>query len=145
MPKASAKMERTIVCLIGPTAVGKTEVALQLAGRIGAEIISCDSMQVYKGIDIASSKPTKRQRKEVPHHLVDVASPCRQYNAARFRTSCLKIIDDIHKRGNQPLIVAGTGLYLRTLLDGLFTGPGQSVQLRKRFYQQAKKYGLARL
>ncbi|MBU3933091.1 MAG: tRNA (adenosine(37)-N6)-dimethylallyltransferase MiaA [Candidatus Omnitrophica bacterium] len=143
MPKAKAK--KPLICLIGPTAVGKTEVALQLAKRIRAEIISCDSMQVYKGIDIASSKPTKRQRKEVPHHLIDVASPCRQYNAARFRTSCLKIIGDIHKRGNLPLIVAGTGLYLRALLDGLFTGPGQSAQLRRRFYQQAKKYGPAHL
>ena len=143
MPKAKAK--KLLICLIGPTAVGKTEVALQLAGRIRAEIISCDSMQVYKGIDIASSKPTKRQRKEVSHHLIDVASPCRQYNAARFRTSCLKIIGDIHRRGNLPLIVAGTGLYLRALLDGLFTGPGQSAQLRKRFYQQAKKYGPAHL
>ena len=134
-------MKKTIVCLIGPTAAGKTEVALQLAKKSDLEIISCDSMQVYKGVDIASSKPTKKQRKAIAHHLIDIASPCRQYNAARFAASCLKIINALHKKGKLPLIVGGSGLYLRVLLDGLFIGPGQSLQLRRRFYQQAKKYG----
>lgn len=134
-------MKKTIVCLIGPTAVGKTEVALSLAKRIGAEIISCDSMQVYKGIDIASSKPLKKERRRVPHHLIDIISPSREYNAALFRKSCLKIIKALHKRGKLPLIVCGTGLYLRALLDGLFRGPGRSAQLRRKLYQQAQRYG----
>ena len=144
MLKAKVK-KRVIICLIGPTAVGKTEVALKLAKRIGAEIISCDSMQVNKGIDIATSKPTQEQRRKVPHHLIDIVSPSREYNAARFRTSCLKIINGIHKRGRPPLIVGGSGLYFRALLDGLFKGPGQSAILRKKFYQQAQKYGPAHL
>lgn len=135
------KNKETIVCLVGPTAAGKTEVALKLAKKIGAEIISCDSMQVYKGIDIATSKPTKRQRRSVFHHLIDIANPSQEYNAARFRSSASKVIDDIHKREKLPLIVAGTGLYLRALLDGLFLGPGQNTLLRKKFSQQAKKYG----
>lgn len=134
-----------VICLIGPTAVGKTEVALTLSKSIDAEIISCDSMQVYKGIDIATSKPTKRQRKIIFHHLIDIKSPAQEYNAACFRRSCLKIINDIHKRGKLPLIVAGTGLYLRALLDGLFIGPGQSGNLRRRFCQQGRKYGAAYL
>lgn len=140
MSKAKAKKE-TIICLIGPTAVGKTEIALRLAKKIDAEIISCDSMQIYKGIEIASSKPTKRQRKEVPHHLIDIVHPTQEYNAARFRSSAQRIIQDVHKRGKLPLIVCGTGLYLRALLDGLFVGPGQNRTLRKKLYQQAKRYG----
>ena len=138
-------MKKIIVCLVGPTAAGKTEVALKLAKKIDAEIISCDSMQVYKGIDIASSKPTKKQRKTIPHHLISIISPSQEYNAARFKVSCLKIIKDIHKKGKLPLIVAGTGLYLRALLEGLFSGPGQNAKLRKKLYQQAEKYGPAYL
>ena len=138
-------MKKTIVCLIGPTAAGKTEVALRLAKVIGAEIISCDSMQVYKGIDIATSKPTRKQRKPVFHHLIDIINPSQEYNAARFRASALKIIADIRKRGKLPLIVGGCGLYLRALLDGLFSGPGQNLGQRRKFSQQAKRYGIAYL
>jgi tRNA dimethylallyltransferase len=138
-------MKKTIVCLIGPTAAGKTEVALRLAKVINAEIISCDSMQVYKGIDIATSKPTKKQRKSVFHHLIDIINPSQEYNAARFRVSVLKIIANIHKRGKLPLIVGGCGLYLRALLDGLFLGPGQNLGQRRKFSQQAKRYGIVYL
>jgi tRNA dimethylallyltransferase len=136
-------MKKTVICLIGPTAVGKTDIALRLAKRIDAEIISCDSMQVYKEIDIATSKPTKGQRKSIPHHIIDVVNPCQEYNAARFRKTSQKIINDIHNRGKVPLLVAGTGLYLKALLDGLFKGPGQNVPLRKKLYHQAEKYGPA--
>jgi len=138
-------MKKTLVCLIGPTASGKTEVALKLAKKINAEIISCDSMQVYKGIEIATSKPLKSQRNQVPHHLIDMLRPSQQYNAARFRTSARKIINDLHKRGKLPLLVGGTGLYLRALLDGLFAGPGQNALIRKRLYRQAGTYGTADL
>ena len=134
-----------IVCLVGPTAAGKTEVALALAKKINAEIISCDSMQVYKGIDIATSKALKKQRREVSHHLIDIKSPSQEYNAAHFKNSAQKIIDDIHKRAKLPLIVGGTGLYFRALIDGLFSGPGADLSLRQKFYQQAKKYGASYL
>jgi tRNA dimethylallyltransferase len=139
------KDKKTLICLVGPTASGKTDVALELAKRINAEVISCDSMQVYTGIDIATSKPTKKQRKAIPHHLLDILRPSRQYSAARFRNSSRKIIKDIHSRGKVPLIVAGTGLYLRALLDGLFTGPAQTLSLRRKFYQQARAYGASYL
>jgi len=138
-------MKKTVVCLIGPTASGKTEVALRLAKKINAEIISCDSMQVYKGIDIATSKPLKSQRNQIPHHLIDMVRPSQQYNAARFRTSARKIINEIHKREKLSLLVGGTGLYLRALLDGLFIGPGENRSLRKKLKQQAEKYGSAYL
>ena len=138
-------MKKTIVCLIGPTAAGKTEIALELAKVIDAEIISCDSMQVYKGIDIATSKPTRKQRKSVFHHLIDIINPSQEYNAARFRVSASKIIANIHKRGKLPLIVGGCGLYLRALLDGLFLGPGQNLGQRRKFSQQAKRYGIVYL
>ena len=134
-------MKKTVICLIGPTAAGKSEVALQLAKKIKAEIISCDSMQVYQGADIATAQPTEKQRKAIPHHLTNIIKPSEEYNAARFRVSAQKIIKDIHKRKKIPLIVAGTGLYLRALLDGLFVGPGQNACLRKKFSQQAQRYG----
>jgi tRNA dimethylallyltransferase len=135
-------MKKKIICLIGPTAVGKTDVAVILARRIGAEIISCDSMQIYKGIDIATSKPTKKQRELAPHHLLDIVKPYQEYNAARFRIAAKKAIKEIQQRGKIPLIIAGTGLYLDALLDGLFTGPGQNAKLRKKFSQQAQRYGI---
>ncbi|NQS99830.1 MAG: tRNA (adenosine(37)-N6)-dimethylallyltransferase MiaA [Candidatus Omnitrophica bacterium] len=134
-------MKKTIICLIGPTAVGKTEVGLKLARQLSAEIISCDSMQIYKGLDIASSKPTSFQRKQIPHHFIDIVRPSQEYNAARFRTSAEKAIRQIHKRAKTPLILAGTGLYLRALLDGLFVGPGQNRTLRNKFQRLAKRYG----
>jgi tRNA dimethylallyltransferase len=134
-------MKKKIICLIGPTAAGKTEVAIELAKRVNAEIISCDSMQIYKEIDIASCKPDKKKRRSIPHYLTDIISPSRDYNAARFRTCAEKIISDIHKRGKIPLIVGGTGLYLRALLDGLFSGPGRNSALRKRLAEQAKTHG----
>ncbi|MFC1631663.1 tRNA (adenosine(37)-N6)-dimethylallyltransferase MiaA [Candidatus Omnitrophota bacterium] len=134
-----------VICLLGPTAVGKTEVALQLAKKLDAEIISCDSMQVYQGANIATCKPSKSQRKGIPHHLIDIVKPSGEYNAARFKAAAEEIIAKIHKRKKIPLIVAGTGLYLKALLDGLFVGPGQSKPLRQEFYQLAKKYGSAYL
>ncbi|UCB56890.1 MAG: tRNA (adenosine(37)-N6)-dimethylallyltransferase MiaA [Candidatus Omnitrophota bacterium] len=138
-------MKKRVICLIGPTASGKTEIALKLAKRIGAEIISCDSMQIYKGIDIATSKPTKAETRRIPHHLIDVLSPSQEYNVALFKKSALEKINHIHKKGKVPLIVGGSGLYLRALIDGLFEGPGRDSALRNKLSQQAKKYGKAYL
>lgn len=139
------KDKKTVICLIGPTAVGKTEVAIRLAKKIDGEIISCDSMQVYKGIDVACAKPTQQQRSSCVHYLIDIIRPTQEYNAASFRSSCLKIIKQIHQKAKIPLIVAGTGLYLRAVLDGLFVGPGKRISLRKKLYQQAHRYGVSYL
>jgi len=130
-----------IVFLLGPTAVGKTEFALKLAKGINAEIISCDSMQVYKRMDIISSKPSPYQRKKITHHLVDIIPPSKIYNASVYRQSALKAIKSILKKNKVPLFVGGTGLYASAVLDGIFKGPEGDRRIRNRLYQQAEKKG----
>ncbi len=127
-----------IIFLLGPTAVGKTQASLKLARKINAEIISCDSMQLYKGMDIISSKPSHAARKRIPHHLLDIVSPQKEYSAAAYREAALKAIKKILKKKKIPLFVGGTGLYASTVVDGVFTGPGADERIRKRLYKQAK-------
>ena len=127
--------------MVGPTAVGKTEVAVRLAGKINAEIISCDSMQVYKGMDIITSKPTPILRKKTPHHLINIVPPTREYNVSRYRQEALKKIRGVLKKGKIPLFVGGTGLYMSILVDGIFKAGPQSKSIRKRLYKEAKRLG----
>lgn len=127
--------------LVGPTSVGKTEVAVCLAKRLNAQIISCDSMQVYKGMDIITSKPPFVLRKKVPHHLIDVLAPTREYNVARYRRDAVRKIKEIINKGKVPLFVGGTGLYMSILIDGIFCFEPKSKTIRKRFYKQAETYG----
>lgn len=131
-----------IIFLLGPTAVGKSQFALKIAKRINAEIISCDSMQVYKGMDIISSKPSLSIRKNIPHYLIDIISPTKEYNASSYRRSALNAIKIILKRKKIPLFVGGTGLYASAVLDGIFKGPGQDKKIRRRLYNQAKARGI---
>ena len=130
-----------IIFIVGPTAVGKTEVAVRLAGKINAEIISCDSMQVYKGMDIITSKPTPILRKKTPHHLINIVSPTREYNVSRYRQEALEKIRGVLKKGKIPLFVGGTGLYMSILVDGIFKAGPQSKSIRKRLYKEAKRLG----
>lgn len=134
-------MKKILIFLVGPTGVGKTEVAVLLAKRTGAEIISCDSMQVYRGMDIATSKPSAEIRQEVTHHLIDILEPIQMFSAADFREKALKLIPQIYNRGKIPLIVGGTGLYVVALVDGLFPSPASDWNLRQRFQEEAKIYG----
>lgn len=131
--------------LVGPTAVGKTDIAIRLAKKLRAEIISCDSMQVYKGMDIGTQKPSAADRKKIKHHLIDILTPDKEFSAADFRSRALRIISALHKRGKIPLFVGGTGLYMKALLDGLFPSPPKNEALRGRLYKEAKKYGSGRL
>ena len=108
-----------IVFLVGPTAVGKSSVALIIAKKLNAEIISCDSMQVYKGLDILSAKPKKTDLKKIPHHLLGVVSPTLEYDVLTFRKNALKKITALIKRKKLPLFVGGTGLYMSVLIDGI--------------------------
>ncbi len=133
--------KRAIIFLLGPTAVGKTEFALKAAKRIKAEIISCDSMQVYRGMDIISSKPSPSARRNIFHHLIDIISPKKEFNASLYRRVALKAIKTIIKRKRAPLFVGGTGLYAGAVLDGIFKGPGKDTKIRKRLYAQAEKKG----
>ncbi|KPK96731.1 MAG: hypothetical protein AMJ95_12505 [Omnitrophica WOR_2 bacterium SM23_72] len=131
----------TVIFLLGPTAAGKTEFALKLAKEIDAEIISCDSMQVYKRMDIISSKPSPSQRREVKHHLIDIIPSNKTYNVSLYRRSALKAIKLILRKKKTPLFVGGTGLYASAVLDGIFKGPGEDRRIRKKLYQQAEKRG----
>jgi tRNA dimethylallyltransferase len=121
-----------IVALVGPTGAGKTSVALQLAERWGAEIVNCDSRQVFRGLDIGTAKPTAAERGRVPHHLFDVVDPDQRFDAARYAALARAAIADIRRRGRRVLVVGGTGLYLKALRVGLFAGPAADAALRAR-------------
>jgi len=116
--------------LVGPTAVGKTTVALELARRLDAEIVSADSMQVYRGMDIGTAKSSSTERAAVPHHLIDVVEVSERFDVARYVTLANAAIADIQHRGKTPLIVGGTGLYLRALTEGLSEAPDADPVLR---------------
>ena len=136
-------MERTAILLLGPTATGKTEVALALAKRFPVEIISMDSMQVYRCMDIGTAKPNKEEQALVPHHLIDIIDPDDHYDAARFVHDALTAIEDIATRNRAVLLTGGTGLYLKALLEGLFdvlpTDEEIRKRLRKRLAQEGRK------
>ncbi|MGH7386776.1 MAG: tRNA (adenosine(37)-N6)-dimethylallyltransferase, partial [Candidatus Rokuibacteriota bacterium] len=108
-----------LLVLVGPTGVGKTAVAVRLAGQIAMEVVSADSRQVYRGMDIGTGKPTAAERAATPHHLIDIVDPGERYHAARFRADALAAIAAVHRRGRLPVMVGGTGLYVRALLRGL--------------------------
>jgi len=127
--------------LLGPTASGKTETSLSLARRLDAEILSADSMLVYRYMDIGTAKPTTAQRQQVTHHVIDVVNPNEPYDAAWYRRDALRAIRDIVNRGKRVLVVGGTGLYLRALTMGLFSGPGADPRLRR----QLEEWGNSRL
>ena len=112
-----------LVVIGGPTGVGKTAVAVELARRVPIEVISADSRQVYRGMDVATGKPTREVRQSVVHHLIDVVDPDDRYQAARFRHDAAAAIDAIRARGRLPVVVGGTGLYIRALLRGLDPAP----------------------
>lgn len=119
-----------IVAVVGPTAAGKTALAIELAERFGAEIVNADSRQVYRHLDIGSAKPTSAERQRVPHHLVDVADPDEEFHCARFLELAERAIAEVQRRGRRVLVVGGTGLYVRVLRGGLFPGPPRDPQLR---------------
>lgn len=130
-----------MIVLAGPTASGKTELAVALASRLGGEIVSADSRQVYRLLDAATAKPSAAQRARVPHHLIDVADPSEAYDAARFAREASAAIAGIRKRGKVPLVVGGTGLYLRALLEGLAPLPPRDEAARARLEARAAKEG----
>ena len=109
--------------LVGPTAVGKTAVALELARHWPVEVVSADSRQVYRGLDVATAKPAPRERRRVPHHLLDVVRPGERYSAGRFALEATEAIGRIRAAGHHPIVVGGTGLYIRALAEGLFAEP----------------------
>jgi tRNA dimethylallyltransferase len=129
------------VLLMGPTASGKTGLALELAQRLPVEIISVDSAQVFRGMDIGTAKPTAAQRATVPHHLLDILDPAETYSAARFAADATRLIAEIRGRGRVPLLVGGTMLYFRALRHGLSDLPQADPSLRTRLEQEAQRFG----
>ena len=117
--------------LTGATATGKTDVGIALAKRIHAEIVSLDSMTIYRGMDIGTAKPSREQQAIVPHHLIDIVDPSAEFSVAQYVDAATKTVDEIRSRGKTPLFVGGTPLYLKSLLRGLFDGPPADWQLRQ--------------
>ena len=131
-PVSLSTRDPLLVVLLGPTASGKTSLSLYLAQRFQGEIVSCDSVAVYREFEIGTAKPSFADRQSVPHHLIDVAAPTEQFTAGDYSRLARATIAAIQSRGHLPIIVGGTGLYLRALLEGLFAGPARSDELRER-------------
>ena len=131
-----------LVVVLGPTAVGKSRVAVDLALRFGGEVISGDSIQVYRGFDIGTDKPSPAEQRGVPHHLIDTVDPTVQFTAADFVREALAAARDISSRGRLPIVAGGTGLYLKALVDGLFPGPGRDPAVRAALEAEAREKGL---
>jgi tRNA dimethylallyltransferase len=127
--------------LLGPTGSGKTALSLALAERFGGEIVSCDSVAVYRGMELGTAKPTKEERARVPHHLIDVANPNEPFTAGEYSRRARTALREIAARGRLPIVTGGTGLYLRALTEGLFAGPARREDVRARLRQSAERHG----
>lgn len=131
-----------IICLAGPTASGKTALAVELAKEFDGEVVSCDSMQVYRRMDIGTAKPTKEEMQGIPHHMIDVASPEEDYSVSRYCAQAAPIVEDIVARGKTAIIAGGTGLYMDSLIRGNDFAPFPSTGVRQRLEAQADAEGL---
>ncbi|MFH1864299.1 MAG: tRNA (adenosine(37)-N6)-dimethylallyltransferase MiaA [Candidatus Eisenbacteria bacterium] len=136
---------QNVLTVVGPTAVGKTAVAIALARSTGAEIVSADSRQVCRGLDVGTAKPTIEERRLVRHHLIDIDDPSEDYDAARFAADAEAAIADIGARGLVPLVVGGTGFYVASLFEGLFEGPGRDPEVRANLAERAATEGVEAL
>ena len=134
-----------LVVILGPTGSGKTSLSIALGTQFDGEIVSCDSVAVYRGLEIGSAKPLAEQRALVPHHLLDVVAPDAFYTAGDYAREARTAIADITGRGKLPIVTGGTGLYLRALLHALFAGPQRSAALRERLLRRAETRGPAGL
>lgn len=134
-----------LLVICGPTAAGKTSLALELAESYDGEVISADSRQLYRLMDIGTAKPTLSERQRVRHHLIDVAWPDEEFHAARFVALARETLDDIRRRGRRPLLAGGTGLYIRAFTEGLLRAPGANRELRRRLHARAEEEGSAKL
>ena len=134
-------MKPRLLVIVGPTASGKSALALDLAEQLNGEIICVDSLTVYRGFEIGSAKPTPEQRQCVPHHLLDIREPTDPFTASDFRVAAAAAIQDITDRGKHPILAGGTGLYLRSLLRGLNKAPGEDPALREALQKRLEREG----
>jgi tRNA dimethylallyltransferase len=140
-PPVSASYLPLLLVVLGPTGSGKTALSLALAERFGGETVNCDSVALYRDFDIGTAKPTPEERARVPHHLFDVADPTTQVTAGEYARQARQVLREISARHKLPIVVGGTGLYLRALLEGLFPGPHRSGQLRERLRSRSQEAG----
>ena len=133
-------MEHPLIVLLGPTASGKTALSIHLAERLNGEIVSCDSVAVYRGMEIGTAKPSAAERAQVPHHLIDILDPPQECTAGDYSRLARSAIAEITARGRLPIVTGGTGLYLRALIDGLFPGPKRSEEMRQRLKRSADRH-----
>jgi len=138
-------MKTKLVIILGPTAVGKSELAMELATSSNGEIVSADSQQVYRYLNIGTGKPSAVDRRQVPHHLIDVVDPDEEFNAALFRSLAAQSIEEIRQRGHSVFVCGGTGFYLKALTQGLFDGPAQDAGIRQVLQQRVEREGLPAL
>jgi tRNA dimethylallyltransferase len=140
--KKGSGVSRRVPVIVGPTASGKTGVALRLAEILGGEIISADSRQIYRFLDVGTAKPTPAQRELVRHHFIDELDPDEEFNAGKFGELGRRAVDQIFTRGRLPIVAGGSGLYVRSLIDGLFEGPGADPEFRYALEERIKRGGL---
>lgn len=134
---ASPQLEPLLVVVLGPTASGKTALSLALAESFDGEIVNCDSVAMHREFDIGTAKPTSSERAQAPHHLLDCVEPTSPITAGEYARQARQVLEEIKARGHLPIVVGGTGLYLRALLEGLFPGPQRSEELRERLRERA--------
>ena len=131
-----------IICIAGPTASGKTALAVALAKELGGEVVSCDSMQIYKGMDIGTAKPTAEEMQDIPHHMLDVAEPSEDFSVSRYCDMASPIVEDILARGKTAIIAGGTGLYMDALIRGNKFAPCPATGMREKLEAQADAEGM---
>ncbi len=137
----SAPPRPRLIVICGPTGIGKTGVAIELARRFNGQIVGADSMQIYRHLEIGTAKPTAAERRMVPHHLVDFLEPDREFDAAAYARRAAAVIDRLHSRGIVPFVVGGTGLYIKALLKGLFRAGAGDPELREKLRTKAETAG----
>jgi tRNA dimethylallyltransferase len=145
VPLDAAPSEPLLLVLLGPTASGKTALSLALAERFDGEIVNCDSVAMYREFEIGTAKPTAAERRRAPHHLFDVVDPTGYITAGEYARQARRVVREVTARERLPIVVGGTGLYLRAFLDGLFPGPGRSEKLRDRLRERSASRGSAYL
>ncbi len=139
---ANGRESLPLVAIVGPTASGKSSLAVALARKLGGEVLACDSTQVYRGFDIGTAKPTLEERGSISHHLLDLVDPTFPFTAGEYRGRAIAALEDLRQRKQLPILTVGTGLYLRALLEGLADAPGRSEQLRARLEAGADAHSL---
>ncbi|HUE90199.1 MAG TPA: tRNA (adenosine(37)-N6)-dimethylallyltransferase MiaA [Vicinamibacterales bacterium] len=132
---------KPLLAVLGPTATGKSALAIAIARAVGGEIINCDSTAVYRGFDIGTDKVGRAEQGGIPHHLIDIVDPTAEYTAADYARDASRLVRQVHSRGRVPLLVGGTGFYFRALTRGLFPGPGKSDELRARLGRIGSRRG----